>query len=86
MNYNRTEPAEKRSPGAGIKDERPIAVESVGVDFALPAGTKAISVKLITPEDPDAVEVKFAQKDGRVQFTVPQFLVYSVARIALAKS
>ena len=83
VNYNRTEPAEKRSPGGGIKDEKPIAVESIGVDFALPRSAKVASVNVVTPEEPDGDEVKFVVEDGRVQFTVPKFLVYAVARIML---
>ena len=36
FNYNREEPVMKRSPGGGIKDEKPIAIDAVGVDFVLP--------------------------------------------------
>jgi len=84
VNYNRTEPKEKRSAGGGIKDEKPIAVDSVGVDFALSAKAQVKGVTVITPESPDEVPVRFEVKAGRVSFTVPKFLVYSVARIKLA--
>lgn len=84
VNYNRTEPKEPKSAGGGIKDEKPIAVDSVGVNFALPDKVPVNAVTVITPESPDEVPVKFEEKDGRVSFTVPKFLVYSIARIKLA--
>ena len=85
VNYNREEPSDKRSPGSGIKDEKPIAVESVAVDLALPMGAKVASVRIATPESPDEIEVKFTAHEGRVRFTVPKFLVYALARVQLAK-
>lgn len=91
VNYNRIEPAEKKSAGGGIKDEKPIAVEGVKVDIEIPfaanperpvSGVKSVTV--VTPEAPDGVAVKFEMAKGaRVQFTVPKFLVYAVARIML---
>ena len=83
MNYNRNEPAEKRSPGGGIKDEKPIAAEGVKADFVLPKDAKVKKVIVATPEEPDGVEVKFEVKDGRVKFDVPKFLVYAIARVVL---
>jgi hypothetical protein len=83
VNYNREEPAKKRSAGTGIKDEKPIAVEGVGVDLVLPAGAKVTTVRVSSPELPEAVEVKHAVTGGRVRFTVPKFLVYSIARVEL---
>jgi hypothetical protein len=83
VNYNRTEPEKKRSPGGGIKDEKPIAAEGVTADVVLPAGAKVTGVRVVTPEEPDGVEVKYAVKDGRVTFAVPTFLVYAVARVKL---
>ncbi len=83
VNYNRTEPKEPRSPGGGIKDEKPIAVEGVKADFVLPRGTTVKKVLVATPEEPDGMEVKFTVKDGRVTFDVPKFLVYAIARIVL---
>jgi hypothetical protein len=81
VNYNRDEPKEKKSAGRGIQDERPIAVESVEVDFLLPKGLAVKRVTVLSPEAADAVVVKHASKDGRLQFTLPRFLVYAVARI-----
>lgn len=85
VNYNRTEPDKPRSPGSGIKDEKPIAVEKVGVDFVLPKGAKVTKIVVATPEEPDGTEVQFAVKEGRVKFEVPKFLVYSIARVQLEK-
>jgi hypothetical protein len=85
VNYNRTEPAEKRSAGGGIKDEKPIPAEGIKVDFVMPPKRHAGSVIVITPEVPDGVTVKFESKDDRVSFTVPKFLVYAVARLLFAK-
>lgn len=85
VNYNREEPAEKRSPGGGIKDEKPIAAEGVAVDLALPTGAKVGAVRVVTPEDTEGVAVKAEETDGRVRFAVPRFLVYAVARIELKK-
>jgi dienelactone hydrolase len=85
VNYNREEPKEKRSPGTGIKDEKPIAADGVTADLVLPSGAKVARVLLATPEAPEWVEVKHDVKDGRVTFAVPKFLVYAVARVQLAK-
>ncbi|MCE9531770.1 MAG: acetylxylan esterase, partial [Planctomycetes bacterium] len=83
VNYNRIEPKEKRSPGGGIKDEKPIAAESVAADFVLPKGAKVAKVLFLTPEGTEAVVVPHEMKDGRVRFATPGFLVYGVARIIL---
>jgi len=83
VNYNRTEPAEKKSAGTGIKDEKPIAVSGVKADFVLPVGFVATKVTAISPEAPEPVILLFETKDGRVTFAVPEFLVYAVARIEL---
>lgn len=85
VNYNREEPKQKRSAGRGIQDEKPIAVEEVGVDFVLPKGAKAARVTVLIPEANDAIVVKHLVQNGRIQFPVPRFLVYAVARIELAK-
>jgi hypothetical protein len=81
VNYNRVEPKEKRSAGGGIKDEKPIAVDEVSVDFVVPKGMKVTRVVVTTPESADAVEVKHTIRDGRIQFVVPRFLVYAIARL-----
>jgi dienelactone hydrolase len=85
VNYNRQEPAAKRSPGGGIKDEKPIAVEEVSVDFVLPLGAKVVRVLIASPEAAEPVEVKHTIDKGRVRFTLPKFLVYAIARVQLAK-
>lgn len=85
VNYNREEPATKRSPGRGIKDEKPLAVEEVVVDFVLPQGMRVASVQVSTPEAPEPVNLRSSSKEGRIQFRLPRFLVYAVARVQLAR-
>jgi len=84
VNYDRDEPKEKRSPGGGIKDEKPRAVEGVKADVRLPAGARVTAVRVVTPEGEPAA-VPFEVRDGRLRFAVPRFLVYAVARVELAK-
>jgi hypothetical protein len=81
VNYNRTEPTKKRSAGGGIKDEKPLAVDGVQVDLALPDSFKPKSVEFLTPEQTEPQSVAFTFKNGRVQFAVPKFLVYAALRI-----
>ena len=83
VNYNRTEPATKRSAGGGIKDEKPIAVEVVKADIVLPSGKRVAKVNFCSPEEPEQVALKMEERDGRVRFAVPKFLVYGVVRITL---
>ncbi len=89
VNYNRTEPPRgkdgKPSAGGGIADEKPIAASGVKVDFRLPPETHATHAEVLTPENDVATIVKFQQADGRVNFEMPEFLVYCVVRIKLAK-
>jgi hypothetical protein len=84
VNYDRDEPKEKRSPGGGIKDEKPRAVEGVKADVLLPAGARVTAVRVVTPEG-EPTAVPFEVRDGRLRFTVPRFLVYAVARVELGK-
>jgi len=84
VNYNRTEPAKKRSPGGGLVDEKPIAVADVQADVVIPAGFRVVKVQALSPEEPDGVAVKAESANGRVRFTMPKFLVYGVAGIELA--
>ncbi|QDU20077.1 hypothetical protein [Urbifossiella limnaea] len=84
VNYDRDEPKEKRSPGGGIKDEKPRAVDGVKADVVLPAGARVTAVRVVTPEG-EPVAVPFEARDGRLRFAVPRFLVYAVARVELAK-
>ncbi|MBM3994239.1 MAG: hypothetical protein FJ303_08820 [Planctomycetes bacterium] len=81
VNYNREEPKVKRSPGGGIKDEKPIAVEDVSVDFALPKDVKVGRVVVLTPENVEPIEVKHTILGGRLRFVLPHFLVYAVVRL-----
>jgi hypothetical protein len=83
VNYNRIEPTKERSAGSGIKDEKPIAVKGIKVDFALPAGMKVARVRFSTPES-EVVELKHEAENGRLRFTVPEFLVYGVAHVEAA--
>lgn len=82
VNYDRDEPKEKRSPGGGIKDEKPRAVEGVTVDIQLPTGAGVLSVMVATPEGEKPVPVQYDIRDGRLSFTVPRFLVYAIARVS----
>jgi hypothetical protein len=85
VNYNRAElprgPDGQPNLGAGIKDEKPLAVSGIVADVVLPAGANLISVRFLAPEQHDEQTVKATVKDGRLQFDVPEFLVYGVARI-----
>jgi hypothetical protein len=87
VNYNRTEPAERRSPGGGIAEEQPIAAEAIRCEVQLPTGTRAVRIVAATPEEPDAAEIAFepaSNTGNRIAFTLPGFLVYRIARIELA--
>jgi len=87
VNYNRTEPPKGRdgkpSPGGGIKDEQPIEAPPIACDVVLPTGFTAASIEAITPEQPEPVAIQFTAEGDRIRFTLPKFLVYSVARIQL---
>jgi len=83
VNYNR-EAGPEGYQGKGIADEKPIAVKSVKVDFVMPEGMRPLRVETLSPEDPEPREIQFEESGGRVQFTVPEFLVYGLARIHLA--
>lgn len=80
VNYNRIEPAKERSAGSGIKDEKPVAVKGIKVDLALPEGMKVARVHFSAPES-RTVELKYEAENGRLLFTVPEFLVYGVAHL-----
>jgi hypothetical protein len=83
VNYNRREPAERRSPGSGVADDRPIPVEGVQAAVVLPEGFRAGRIRAISPEAPRTRDLPFETRGGRVHFTLPEFLVYQVARIEL---
>lgn len=85
VNYNREEPPKdatgKPSAGAGIVDEKPLATAPILADIRLPAGVEVVSVEAITPEKPDPQSLTFQVASGRLRLTMPEFLVYGVARI-----
>ena len=83
VNYNREEGPEGYR-GKGIADEKPIAVESVKVDFVIPEGMRPLRIEALSPEEPEPREIRFEESGGRVQFTAPGFLVYGLTRIHLA--
>jgi hypothetical protein len=84
VNYNRTEPEKKRNPGRGIVDEKPLLVEGIRATVVLPADFRVGKVQVLTPEEPEPVNLPAETKAGTVSFTVPKFLVYAVVRIARA--
>ena len=86
VNYNRAElppgPDGQPSLGAGIADEKPIAVSGLVADMALPEGATLRAIRFLTPESADELVVEPMESPrGRVRFTVPKFLVYGVVRI-----
>jgi hypothetical protein len=50
---------------------------------ALPPKAAVASIEFITPELADAQRLDFTTERGRAKFTLPQFLVYGVARVRL---
>lgn len=89
VNYNRIEPPRqadgKPAAGAGAQDEKPIPVNNLRADIRLPNGQKPEAVTVISPEQPDPEPISFEIVQGRLQFTMPEFLVYGIARIRLVK-
>lgn len=89
VNYNRTEPPKrngKPSAGGGTQDEKPIETSPIRCDVVLPPGRTVSSIEFSTPEIPDPVKVDFRiadERDLRLRFTVPKFLVYGVANVKL---
>jgi hypothetical protein len=90
VNYNRTEPPKNAdgtpSTGRGIMDEKPIEAPAIACDFYLHRPFKATAIECITPESPDPQPITFTQSDQRIRFTLPKFLVYSIARIKLVEN
>jgi hypothetical protein len=86
VNYNREVPADKKSPGHGIKDEKPIATPSFQVDFKLDSTRRVVRVEFLTPEQEQPRNLQFEQLGKRVRFPTPEFLVYGVVRIQLSKA
>jgi hypothetical protein len=85
VNYNRTEPplGEDGRPrnGAGIQDERPIPVKGVRVDLRMLDGVAVDQVQFLTPEREAPEMIAASAKNGRLQFELPEFLVYGVVQI-----
>ena len=86
VNYNREEPLDKRNPGAGIKDEKPIATPSAQADLQLPPGRRVRRIEFLTPEVEQPNALPFEQSGTRVRFRLPTFLVYGVVRVQLSKT
>ena len=82
VNYGR-EAGPEGYAGSGIADERPIAVDGVGVDFVVPTGSRVVKVEAQSPEKPDPQPVTIQVEAGRLKFAMPEFLVYGIARIHL---
>jgi hypothetical protein len=85
VNYDRDELPKrangKPNHGRGPTDERPKAVSRVEVSFVLPPGMKVSKVEVISPEYEKPLHPDFRFADGRISFTMPEFLVYAVARL-----
>ena len=82
VNYNRTEPKNARSAGGGIHDENPISVKGIHCSMALPEGKKIKNIKFFTPEKSIAMDLIIVTKENRIEFTLPEFLVYGVVEIS----
>jgi hypothetical protein len=83
VNYHRKEPEKKRSPGRGMIDDNPIAVAGIKADLVLPSGSRVRKVQVVSPEEPEPTELQVEEKEGRLRFGMPAFLVYAIARIEL---
>ncbi len=81
VNYNREEPSQKRSPGGGMKDEKPIATPAFRVELQLPENDRVMQIEAVAPEMPGPQPLEFHQTGSRIRFVAPTFLVYSVVRI-----
>jgi hypothetical protein len=83
VNYNREEPADKKNPGNGIKNEKPIAAPACQADLKLLSKQRVQRVEFLTPEKEQPLELEFEQIGSRLRFRVPEVLVYGVVRIHL---
>ncbi len=81
VNYNRHEPSGKKNHGSGIKDEKPIASPELGVDYKLPVKMKVHHIRFMSPEIEEARDLAFTVANDRIQFRVPEFLVYALVQI-----
>jgi hypothetical protein len=83
VNYGRKEPAGK---GNGlVADENPIAAAGVRADLVSPQGFSIQRIEWASPESPDLRALDFERDADRARFTVPEFLVYAVARVHLTE-
>jgi len=81
VNYNREGPADRKNPGNGIKNEKPIAAPSFPADLNLVGKHRARRVEFLTPETDQPRALEFEQTGSRLRFRVPEFLVYGLVRI-----
>jgi len=81
VNYDRQEPAEKRSPGSSIAEEKPIPTAEIACQIAPPEKWSSVKIRFFTPEKPEPVELAAKLDKGLVRFTAPSFLVYGVAEL-----
>jgi hypothetical protein len=84
VNYNREAPADKKNPGNGIRNERPIAAPISQADLNLNRKQRVRRIEFLTPETDQPRELEFEQTGSRLRFRVPEFLVYGVVRVQLA--
>jgi len=84
VNYNRTEPADKRTAGQGIKDEKPISAPGFDATVRLGPRLHVDRVEFLTPENEAARALEFEQTGTRVHLRVPELLIYGAVRIVLA--
>ena len=84
VNYARNEPDEKSRKGF-IADENPVPVSGIKADVVIPSGFRVTKVEIIIPEVDEPAALSIDQHAARVQFTVPEILVYGVARIYLER-
>ena len=81
VNYNREEPTDKKNPGNGIKNEKPIAAPASQADLNLSRKQRVRRIEFLTPETSRSRELEFEQSGSRLRFRVPEFLVYGVVRV-----
>jgi hypothetical protein len=86
VNYNREVSADKKNPGKGIQDEKPIAAPASQADLNLDRKQRVRRVDFLTPEAEQSRAVEFEQTDSRLRFRVPEFLTYGVVRVYFAKA
>src|SRR5205085_9626386 len=74
VNYNREQPADKASPGHGIKDEKPISAPPFQADLNFDSRRGVSRVEFVTPEQDQPRELQFEQTGKRLRFRTPEFL------------